>query len=137
MKLAGSVEMMVRTVAYAEVRAVMLAWTGTRSWNPALRARAAVARALAEGAGAELPERAQQLLRGESQELLAPALRRAAPWPFDQTIGCGQIGTTDGLEQIFHAAGKIAGAYRGNDVRCLSLAVSLADFVRGYDQRAT
>lgn len=128
---------MLSVVAYAEIRAIWLAWAGTRSWNPAMRARAAVARALAEGVAAvELADRAQQILRGESHDVLLSANRRTPPWPFDQTIGCGQIGTTDGLEQIVHAAGKIAGAYRGNDVRCLALAVSLSDFVRSYDQRA-
>jgi hypothetical protein len=126
------VEQMLSIVAYAEVRAVLLAWAGTRSWNPALRARSAVASVLAEEGATALPVRAMERLRHESQALLAPALRRQAPWPFDQAIGAGQIGTTDGLEQIFHAAGKVAAAYRGNDVRCLSLAVSLAELVRRF-----
>ena len=120
-------------VCYAEVRAVLLAWAGLRSWDPAMRARSVVATLLAEDAADELAERAVMMLREESQVLLQPVLRRTAPWPFDKTIGHGQIGSTEGLEAIFHAAGKVAPAYRGNDVRLLSLAVSLADFVRHFN----
>lgn len=129
------IEQTLALLAYAELRAILLAWAGVRTWDPAMRSRCIVARLLAEGGVGDLTARAQAALRAESQALLVPAILRAAPWPFDKIIGHGQIGSTDGLELIFHAAGRCAAAYRGNDPRLLSLAVSLADFVRSFDPR--
>jgi hypothetical protein len=124
------VDEMLSIVAYAEVRAILLAWAGNRAWHPAARARSAVAAILAEHGRDGLPARAVERLRAESNALLAA--RGLAPWPFDQSVGIGQIGATDGLEQIFHAAGKVAPAYRGTDVRCISLAINLAELVRRF-----
>jgi hypothetical protein len=53
--------------------------------------------------------------------------RRVAPWPFDHSLGRGQLGNTDGIEAIFDVAGKAAGACRGNDPRIMPLAFGLAD----------
>lgn len=127
------VEQMLAVVAYAELRAIFLVWAGIRTWDPAIRARGCVARALADGVAEDIVEQAQGLLRDESRALLGPAIVRMAPWPYPQVLGHGQIGSTDGLEATFHAAGKLAAVHRGNDPRVMSLALSLADFVRGYE----
>jgi hypothetical protein len=122
----------VAIIAYAEFRAIMLAWAGLPVWNPAVRARALVGMLLAEGGACDLVERAQAALRAESQALLSR--RRLAPWPFDHAVGHGQVGNTDGLEAVFHIAAKAAGAYRGGDSRIVPLAINLADFVQRFEQ---
>lgn len=123
-------ESCVSTVAYAEVRAIMLGWAGVRDWNPALRARAAISRAIDTGKVATLITDARQTLRDETGTLLTAASRGAPPWPYSHTIGPGQVGNTAGLESIFHLAGMLAGECRNNDPRVLALAVNLTDYVQ-------
>jgi len=117
-------------VAYAEVRAIRLAWAGIRTWSPAIRARAAVAAAIRGGGTSDLVARAQKLLRAESTALLDTQIGRCGPWPYDHALGGGQLGSVVGLEELFHDAARQAAVHRRDDRRLLSLAVGLADFVR-------
>lgn len=117
-----------KILAYAEVRAIMLAWAGRPAWSPQDRARSTVLAVLAEGCGdKELVTVTQARLREESQMLLA---HRHEPWPYDGRLGHGQLGNAEGIEKVFHLGAAEAWVYREKDPRMLSLAVSLAEIVR-------
>jgi hypothetical protein len=130
------VEQTLAIVAYAEMRAIFLAWAGVRGWDPAPRVWCAVRQVLAEGGElVSIQARAQSVLRDESRMALESARRRAGPWPFDRTVAYGQIGSLDGLEESFHDAAMRASSHRADDPRLLALAVSLADFARQWPPR--
>lgn len=119
----------VQILAYAEARAIMLGWAGVRSWDPVLQTRAVVA-SVVRGPRGDLVGRAQEALRAETRAVLDAALRRDGAWPFDRHLGPGQLGSTAGVEAIFHDAGRRAAAHRDGDPRLLALAVRLTDFLR-------
>ena len=123
-------EQAVAVVAYAEVRAILLSWAGAR-WDPITRAWAAVRDVLAYGgdAAADLVPRAQAVLRTDSRAMLEPIIARRASWPFRRTLAPGQIGSTDGVEQIFHRAAADAWVVRRDDPGTLVAAISLSDLI--------
>ena len=124
-------EQAVAVVAYAEVRAVLLTWAGA-SWDPIVRARAAVRDVLAfggDGGSAELVTRAQAAMRVDSRAMLEPIIARRGTWPFRRTLAPGQVGSSDGIEEIFHHAAIAAWRVRRDDPRTLLSAIGIADLI--------
>jgi len=134
----SAVDRALAIVAYAEVRAIMLAWAGAHGWEPTTHAWTALRRVLHDGVppgSLQLVEQAQALLRDESRAALGPAIRRAGPWPYDRTIAPGQIGSLDGIEATFHEAAKVAAHHRASEPPLLSVTLRLADFAHRYRER--
>lgn len=125
----------VAIVAYAELRAIMLGWAGCSGWDPITRAWAATRNAVKAPSRAGVVAVAQRLLRDDTRLLLDSAIRRAGPWPFDRTVGPGQIGALVGIEAIFHDAACSAIAHRADDRRVLSTAIGLADLIHSVRSR--
>lgn len=129
------VEQIVRVLAYAELRAIMLAWARVPVRHPAELVRGAIDATVAEvGAGAAAAagfgQRLCNAIRGETERTFRAAIAKAGPPPWCRAIGPGQLGEPDGLEAVFHTAGLLAGDVRGDDARTLSIAVALTDYVR-------
>jgi hypothetical protein len=125
------VEEIVRALAYAELRAIMLAWARVPVRHPSELVRGAIDRVVAEGAcAAGFGQRLRDAIRSETTSALLEAVAKAGPNPWHRPLGSGQLGDADGLEVVFHEAGELAGRVRGNDSRTLSTAVALTDYVR-------
>jgi hypothetical protein len=125
-----------RTLAYAELRAVMLAWARVPARHPAELVRAAIDLSLA-APSAELAcasgsygEGLRATIRSETRNAFSEATRRAGPIPWQRAVAPGQLGEADGLEVIFHEAGETAARVRASDPRMLSTAVALTDYIR-------
>lgn len=118
-------EQAITILAYAEMRAILLGAAGNDRWNPALRARAAVAAAISSGATANLVDRSLTTLRQETADLLGTARRYTS----SEYIIRGQLGGIAGIEAVFHVAGKAAGPHRATDGRMAQIATSLSDFI--------
>lgn len=130
------VEQLVRALAYAELRAVMLAWARVPVRHPTELVRGAIDAIVSEveTPGCELPDgfgqRIRDAIRAETASALMEAIVKAGPMPWHRPLALGQLGDAAGLETVFHEAGELAGRVRGNDPRVLSAAVSLTDYVR-------
>ncbi|MCL4225595.1 MAG: hypothetical protein KJZ91_14130 [Myxococcales bacterium] len=125
------VEEIVRALAYAELRAIMLAWARVPVRHPSELVRVAIDRVVAEGACARgFGQRLRDAIRAETASALMEAIGRAGPVPWHRPLAPGQLGEAAGLEVIFDEAGELAGRVRGNDPRVLSTAVALTDYVR-------
>ena len=121
-------------VAYAEVRAIMLAWAGVLREDPIALARRALnvvfrARALRHLSASAFGDDVRAALRWMTAATLYRAGKRLGPPPWD-TLGDGQIGDVAGLEPVFHAAGCAASDVRANDPRIIVAAAALLDYVR-------
>jgi hypothetical protein len=123
-------EQAVAVVAYAEVRAILLSWAGAR-WDPIARAWAAVRDVVQYGGAVatDLVPRAQAVLRADSRAMLEPIIASRGVWPFRRAIAPGQIGSVDGVEQIFHRAAADAWQSRRDDAGTLVAAIGIADFI--------
>ena len=126
------VDQMTAVAAYAEVRAVMLAWASVLDWDPVVQARAALAQVL--DATPAHPDHllvfaAQDQLRQDSNARLGPVFPGVRSWPWDAPCGAGQIGSLAGLEAVFDHAGRVAALHRDGDPRMLSVALELAAHV--------
>jgi hypothetical protein len=127
-----------RTLAYAELRAVMLAWARVPSRDPAELVRSAIDVSLSDASehfahGSEsYGEHLRGTIRSETRRAFREATRRAGPFPWQYSVAPGQLGEAEGLEIIFHEAGETAARIRANDPRMLSTAVALTDYVRAH-----
>lgn len=122
-------------VLYAEARAMLLGWASAPPWDPVVSCWSTLRRVLSERLRPGTPDflvRAQEILQQESTLALAPVVRRAGPPPFDATVGRGQIGSLQGVDEMFHEVGFVAMFHRSEDPRVLSVAIRLADFARRY-----
>lgn len=125
------IEGIVRALAYAELRAIMLAWARVPVRHPSELVRVAIDRVVADSASAVgFCERIRDAIRSETASALMEAIARTGPIPWHRPLAPGQLGEADGLEIVFHEAGDLAGHVRGNDRRVLSTAVALTDYVR-------
>lgn len=125
------VEEMVRALAYAELRAIMLAWARVPVLHPSELVRVAIDRLVAEGSSAvAFGQRIREAIRAETSSALMAATARTGPVPWHRPLAPGQLGEAAGLEVVFHEAGELAGRVRGNEPRVLSTAVALTDYVR-------
>jgi hypothetical protein len=131
-----SVEEMLRTLAYAELRAIMLAWARVPVRAPADLVRAAIDTTLDAGAPPNswyapiFGQCVRDTIRTETADAPLHAARKAGPVPWARPLAPGQHGDSEGLELIFHEAGEIAGRVRAHEPRSLSTAVGLTDYVR-------
>jgi len=131
-----SVEEMLRSLAYAELRAIMLSWARVTVRAPADLVRAAIDATMAgtppaKGWSARVfGQRVRDTIRSETSAALQHAARKAGPVPWDRPLAPGQHGDSEGLELIFHQAGELAGQIRAHEPRSLSTAVGLVDYVR-------
>ncbi len=131
-----SVDEMLRALAYAELRAIMLSWARVTVRSPADLVRAAIDAAMtatppAKGWSARVfGQRVRNTIRSETSDALLHAARKAGPVPWDRPLAPGQHGDSEGLELIFHEAGELAGQIRAHEPRSLSTAVGLVDYVR-------
>jgi hypothetical protein len=115
-------------LAYAELRAILVAWAQGSPWNPIDETWLALRRTLEDGLTPGSPPfatRAAELLRDSSQQALEPAMRRGGPWPYNYTIGRGQVGCFAGIESVFDEAGRIAVWHHDGDLRLLRVAIQL------------
>lgn len=125
-----------RTLAYAELRAVMLAWARVPARHPAELVRAAIDLSLTEPgsrfarASTSYGEGLRATIRSETRTAFSEATRRAGPVPWQRAVAPGQLGEAEGLELIFHEAGETAARVRASDPRMLSTAVALTDYIR-------
>ena len=131
------VEAILRTLAYAELRAVMLAWARVPTRHPSELVRGAIDRAVAEWSASPVSvctfgETLRAVIRSETARAFHEAVRRAGPVPWERALAPGQIGDAAGIEIIFHEAGDVAARVRANDPRMLSTAVALTDYVRAH-----
>jgi hypothetical protein len=128
----------VRALAYAELRAIMLAWAHVPARHPAELVRSALDQIILEVSTAgtrdfPLPNVGQRLrdeIRAETATAFRAAIAKAAPAHWSRSLAPGQLGDADGLEVVFHEAGEAAGRVRGDDARTLSTAVALTEYVR-------
>ncbi|MBE7448951.1 MAG: hypothetical protein HS111_08655 [Kofleriaceae bacterium] len=141
----SDVTQLVRALAYAELRAVMLAWAGADRdgvrRTPVELVRTAIERALpankppwhpdAPSFGASL----RGLIRTETAGALFRLAREATSTSWERPLAAGQLGDVPGLEVVFHHAGELAGDVRGNDPRSLAAAVLLTDQARDRASR--
>ena len=131
-----SVEEMLRTLAYAELRAVMVSWARGPVRAPDELVRAAVDHAVADNKPLWHPDATafgqhlRGLIRTETAGVLFRLSRALGPSPWDRPLAPGQLGDVPGMEVIFHLAGEAAGEVRASEPRSLSTAVLLADYVR-------
>ena len=120
-------------VAYAEARAIMLAWASLlRDDDPVILALRAVdvvfrARALRHPTAAAFGEEVRATLRRMTAAALYRAGRRLAA---SETLGDGQVGDVPGIETMFQAAGEAAVSERANDPRIDAASAVLSDYVR-------
>mgnify|MGYP000959206663 CR=1 FL=1 len=133
------VEEILRTLAYAELRAVMLAWARVPARDPVELVRAAIDRVLAAAPRIStcFGETLRDALRSETAAAFDQAIRKAGPIPWQRSVAPGQVGEAAGLEIIFHEAGEAAARIRANDPRMLSIAVALTDYVREHARART
>jgi hypothetical protein len=130
------VEDILRTLAYAELRAVMLAWARVPSRHPSELVRGAIDQRLAEASttaafsSGSFGEMLRETIRSETAVAFVEAARKAGPVPWQRTLAPGQLGEASGLEIIFHEAGEAAARIRANDPRMLSVAVGLTEYIR-------
>jgi hypothetical protein len=117
-------------VAYAEMRAVMLAWAQTSAPDVRELAHRAMLHAVETRPARPIVAVAREHVRAVTSEALARTAARLGPWPWDRIVARGQLGTLDGVERCFHAAGEAAAQHRSHDVRVLAAAVTLADELR-------
>ena len=121
-------------VAYAEVRAIMLAWAGLHPTDPEVLARLAIA-AVIRGRGQSrrssdaFGSEVRATLRRMTAAALARAGKRLGPSPWN-TLGNGQLGDVDGLETVFHVAAEAALGARADDPAIMAAAKALAEYVR-------
>lgn len=128
----------VRALAYAELRAIMLAWARVPVPHPAQLVRGAVDQivSMANTVGthdltvAEIGRRLRDAIRAETASAFRAAIAKAGPVPWRRSLAAGQLGEADGLEVVFHEAGELAGQVRADDPRTLSTAVTLTDYLR-------
>lgn len=129
-----------RVVAYAEARAIMLAWAGDASHEAADLARNAIFATLAESKECWHPN-AQAFgthLRGLIRTLTAGKLfrlGRRGEATGKNALAPGQHGDLPGIEVIFHKAGEEAGAVRLNEPRTMASAKALADYATSRLER--
>ena len=124
-------EQAMAVVAYAEIRAILLAWAGAR-WDPVSRTRAAVRNLLEYGGdtvASELVPRVQAALRTDSRAMLESLAAGRGAWPFRRTVAPGQIGSLDGIEQAFHQAAADAWRLRRDDAGTLLAAIGISDLI--------
>lgn len=127
----SDVEEIVRALAYAELRAIMLAWARVPVRHPSELVRAAIDRLVAEGSSTiAFGQRLRDAIRTETASELMAAIAKTGPVPWHRPLAPGQLGEARGLEVVFHEAGELAGRVRGSDPRVLSTAVALTDYVR-------
>lgn len=132
----SSVEQMVRTLAYAELRAVMLSWARGPQRAAADLVRSAVDHAIADDKPLWHPDATafgqhlRGLIRTETAGLLFRLARPSGSGSWDGALAPGQVGDVPGLEVIFHMAGESAGDVRATEPRSRSTAVLLTDYVR-------
>ena len=121
------------TVAYAEVRAIMLAWAGLLREDPVALARRAIDAVLRAGRRYPSARTFGEAVRGSLRSMTAAPLYRAArrlgapPW---DTLGDGQLGDVAGLEFAFHLAADAAAIVRAKDPQVLAAAAARGDDVR-------
>ncbi len=128
----------VRALAYAELRAILLAWARVPVRHPAEMVRSALdvlaaevtATGMCEATVVEVGQRLRDQIRVETARAYQAAVAKVGPVPWRQSLAPGQLGDADGLEAIFHEAGELAGRVRGDDARTLSAAVALTDYLR-------
>ena len=132
----------VRALAYAELRAILLAWARVPVRHPAEMVRSALdaltaemnATGTCEATVVEVGQRLRDQIRVETARAYQAAVAKVGPVPWRQSMAPGQLGDADGLEAIFHEAGELAGRIRGDDARTLSAAVALTDYLRARRQ---
>jgi hypothetical protein len=125
------VQEIVRSLAYAELRAIMLAWARVPVRHPSELVRAAIDRVVADGSSTRaFGQRIREAIRTETSRALMAAIAKTGPVPWHRPLAPGQLGEAAGLEVVFHQAGELAGRVRGEDSRVLSTAVALTDYVR-------
>lgn len=132
----------VRALAYAELRAILLAWAHVPVRHPTELVRGAIDRVIdpsaidaRELAGAAFGQRLREIIRAETASAFRAAIAKSGPVPWQRSLAPGQLGEADGLEAIFHRAGELAGEVRGDDPRTISAAIGLTDYVRAYRRR--
>jgi hypothetical protein len=131
-----AVDEMVRVLAYAEMRSVMLAWARVPIRQPVALVRWAVDRAMPMGAApwlggeSSFAAHCRQTIQQETSALFRAIARTRGPHPWQLPVAPGQVGDIDGLDAIFHAGAVAAGDVRIGDPRLTSLAYMLVDFVR-------
>lgn len=131
-------EEIVRALAYAELRAIMLAWAHVPVRHPAELVRAALDQLVGKVDAvdghdltvAEFGQRLRDAIRAETASAFGAAIAKTGPVPWQRSLAPGQLGEADGLELVFHQAGELAGRVRGDDSRTLSTAVALTDYLR-------
>ena len=141
LRMYSNVPAMLRAVAYAEARALMLAWARATVPDPIDLCRQMAMRALEGKGGLWHPSadafgcHVQTLVRGHTAAMLFRQARRLGPPPWDGPLGGGQLGSVAGIEIIFHHAGEQAGSVRAHDPRVLAAAVTLTDQMRQLVRR--
>ena len=134
----------VQALAYAELRAIMLAWAHVPVRHPMELVRGAVDQVIGEVSAVGSPEltvtdvgqRLREAIRSETATAFRAAITKTGPVPWHRSLAPGQLGEADGLEVVFHEAGELAGRVRADDPRTLSTAVALTDYLRARRRRS-
>jgi hypothetical protein len=122
----------VRILAYAEVRALFLACAGV-PWSPISRTLHLIEVVASAG---PLSTRVVACMQARLRDDSLAALRRQRPRWSETALTDAQLGSSLGLEEIFHEAGRIAHVHRSGDPRLLPGAVRLADTLVRHPARS-
>jgi hypothetical protein len=126
-----------RTHAYAQLRAIMLAWAHVPVRDPTELVRGAIDQVVSshDVSATDVGQRLRDTIRAETASAFREAIAKACLVSWRRSLAPRQLDDADLIELAFHDAGELAGRVRGEDPRILSAAVGLTDYLRAR-QRA-